>query len=64
MNVRDFREELVQAFARGVEWSVEACPSVEEIQRRGGIDSIIIAEGNRYAARRCLENAPKLDPTT
>lgn len=62
MNIRDFREELVQAFARGVEWSVEACPSEQEVKRRGGIDSIIIAEGNKYAARRVIENATKLEP--
>lgn len=62
MNVRDFREEIAEAFIKGVEWSVQACPSEQEIARRGGVDSIIMAEAQKYAGRRVLENASKLDP--
>ena len=63
MNVRDFREEIAEAFLRGIDWTLQAPASDHEIARTpGGVPTIIKSAAGRYAGQRVIANADKLEP--
>lgn len=65
LNVRQFREEVAEAFLKGFELSLDEV-AYSEIMRvasqPGGLRSAIIGNANRYATTRVMENKDKLDP--
>lgn len=63
MNVREFREEVADAFLRGIDWSLQAPASDAEIARTpGGVPTIMMQAANRHATSRVIANAAKLEP--
>ena len=63
MNIREFREELAEAFIQGVNWTLQSPASDAEIARTpGGVPTIIMQAANRHATLRIMANKEKLEP--
>lgn len=67
MNVRDFREEIAEAFLKGIEFSMMAPLSDEQIKKAevvkgDGVQNILLNAANSHARQRVLANHDKLEP--
>lgn len=67
MNLRDFREELQEAFLKGVEFAMSTPPTQAEIRGAtvvgdDGALNLLNRAASKYASTRVLHNHDKLEP--
>lgn len=66
MNVRDFREEIAEAYLKGIQFTMQSPLSDAEIKKAervpgDGVQNILLNAAQTYARERVLANAQKLD---